>query len=85
MGPVNNNWVKENGLHWSAGRIDVSDGSPYPPEYGVALMHSSDWASLSEFLRTYSTPTIVSFEQIIEDYEKVNPPIRWWKSNKKSI
>lgn len=83
MGPINTKWVRENGNHWAGGRIDISGtDDPYGLEYGLPIMHMSDWNRLSEWLRTYTTEEVVSFETIINEYEKYNTPIQWFKDGK---
>ena len=84
MGPINEKWLRENGTHWSAGRIDIS-GVPdeiYGTEYSVPIMHTGDWNKLSLWLREYQTEELVSFETIINEYEKYNSKIVWFKDGK---
>lgn len=81
-GPINEKFIRENGTHWSAGRIDIS-GLPdeiYGTEYSVPVMHTGDWNKLSLWLHTYQTEEVVSFETIINEYEKYHTPIQWFKS-----
>jgi len=70
MGPINAKWIKENGSHWAAGRIDIY-GVPdehYPIEYGLPPMHAEDWNGFSEWLDDLETEELLSFESILEKY-----------------
>lgn len=78
MGPINEKFIRENGIHWSAGRIDIS-GEIYGMSYSVPVMHTGDWNKLSLWLREYQTEELVSFETIINEYEKFHTPIQWFK------
>ena len=86
MGPVSLNWYEERGLdyntqRYSAGRIDVRGTglSPYGDEIGVPPMRSEDWSNLSAWLDNYTTDSMVTLQQIVNEYELNNPKIRWWK------
>lgn len=79
MGPLNLSWVKENGDCWAMGRIDIRGvkDEPFGLEYGLGPMHVEDWNTFSDYLDTKLTRRLYSFEELIADYEKKNPPIRW--------
>lgn len=80
MGPVNYDWISKNGEHWAGGRIDIyGTDSEYPDEYALRIMHSEDWGRLSNWLDALETETQLSYEELIAEYEKTNPAIRWWK------
>lgn len=81
MGPINPDWIKKNGDYWAAGRIDIRGipDDPYGDEYGLSAMHMEDWCKLRDWLVTYKTEEVVSYETLIESYEKDNPKIRWFK------
>lgn len=80
MGPINEKFIRENGEYWAAGRIDIYGvpDEPYGLEYSVPIMHVSDWNKLSLWLREYKTEELVSFNTIIEEYQKENTPIQWF-------
>lgn len=87
MGPVSLDWYKDRGIDYntepySAGRLDFwnpfSD-SHYPDEMGVPPMRSEDWRRLSEWLNTFSSETVLTLDEIVKEYEKTNPRIRWWQ------
>lgn len=82
MGPINEKWLRENGTHWAAGRIDISDlpDEIYGMAYSVPVMHSADFFKLALWLREYQTEELVSFETIINEYEKYNGKIVWFKN-----
>jgi hypothetical protein len=89
MGPVALWWYEERGLlndkreiteHYSAGRLDVRGGdieSIYGDEIGVPPMRSEDWASFGDWLDDFRTDTMWSLAEIVKEYEKTNPKIRW--------
>ena len=64
---------------YSAGRIDVNDGSEYGDEIGVPPMRTGDWHLFSKWLETFETDDVWTLEQLVELYERVNPKIRWCK------
>lgn len=64
--------------HWSGGRIDVyGTGEPYGDELGLPIMHGEDYARFSVWLRKFKTETMWTLNQLVEEYEKTNPKIRW--------
>jgi hypothetical protein len=89
MGPVALWWYEERGLlndkrqiteHYSCGRLDVCGGdieSIYGDEIGVPPMRSEDWVSLGDWLDDFRTDTMWSLAEIVKEYEKTNPKIRW--------
>ena len=90
MGPVSVDWYIKRGLterdengydqiteRYSAGRIDVRDGSEYGDEIGVPPMRSEDWHRFSEWLETFETDDVWTLEQLVELYERANPKITW--------
>jgi hypothetical protein len=48
----------------------------------VPAMRKEDWHSLSEWLDTFSSETVLTLAEIVEEYEKTNPKIRWWQSER---
>ena len=79
MGPINYDWIQKNGDHWAAGRIDVYGGDePYPDEIGLWTMHVEDWNRLSDWLDNFRTAEQWNLDQILEEYYKTNPEIRWF-------
>jgi hypothetical protein len=89
MGPVALWWYEERGLlndkreiteHYSCGRLDVRGGDTdiyYGDEIGVPPMRSEDWGTFGEWLDTFRTDTMWSLAEIVKEYEKTNPKIRW--------
>jgi len=72
-------------LFVSAGRLDFHNpfsDSAYPDEMSVPAMRKEDWHSLSEWLDTFSSETVLTLAEIVEEYEKTNPKIRWWQSER---
>jgi len=80
MGPINSDWIKENGDHWAGGRIDIYGvpGEHYPIEYGLRPMHVDDWNALGDYLNTLETDFLWSYEQLIEYFQyQYGKEIRW--------
>jgi hypothetical protein len=89
MGPVALRWYEERGLlndkreiteHYACGRLDVRGGNTdinYGDEISVPPMRSEDWASFGIWLDDFQTDEMWSLKEIIEEYEKTNPKIRW--------
>jgi len=82
MGPINSDWIEEHGNYWAGGRIDIY-GVPdelYPIEYGLPVMHIIDWGDLSEWLDDLETEELLSFDELISQFEQtVGKKIQWWK------
>ena len=66
---------------WSAGRIDVADGSPYGDEISVPVMLNSDWCNFGAWLRKVKTDDTWTLKQLVEQYEETNPKITWWNKD----
>lgn len=70
---------------YSAGRLDFwnpnDPESMYPDEMGVPPMRSEDWNTFSDWLHTFRSDGVLSLKEIVAEYEKTNPPIRWWVEN----
>jgi hypothetical protein len=67
--------------HYAGGRIDFHNpytDSMYSDEMGVPLMRAEDWSSFGNWLDNFETYDILNLEQLVNEYEKTNPPIRWW-------
>ena len=54
--------------------------NPYGDEIRVPNMNCEDWQSLSLWLRELKTETIWTLRQIIDEYQKTNPKIRWFNN-----
>ena len=77
MGPINLDWIKENGEHWAGGRIDIyGTGEPYGDETNCPIMHAEDYNSLSDWLDTFETDTVWNWVELIREYEKTHSKIR---------
>lgn len=87
MGPVSLDWYKDRGLDYdtepyAAGRLDFynpSGDSMYPDEIGVPPMRQEDWHRFSVWLYEFTSERVLTLAEIVEEYEKTNPKIRWWK------
>ena len=62
---------------YSAGRIDVRDGSEYGDEIHLPPMRNEDWHRFSEWLETVETDDVWTLDQLVELYERANPKITW--------
>tara|TARA_R100000541_G_scaffold58996_2_gene71369 strand:+ start:4330 stop:4698 length:369 start_codon:yes stop_codon:yes gene_type:complete len=73
---------------YSCGRIDIYglDESEYwggKSEYGVPVMKTESWNLLSDYLNDYESSELVSYEDLIEDFEtRSKHKIEWWVENK---
>lgn len=67
---------------YACGRIDVyGTDEPFPEEISLPIMKGSDWNRFSDWLREFSTEEMWTLEQLVEEFEKTNDPINWWKEN----
>ena len=74
--------VEEITVHYAGGRIDIRDSSKQGydgwDEYGMAPMHGEDWNALSDWLWDLTTPTKLSYNTLIEQFEQYyGKKIRW--------
>jgi hypothetical protein len=82
MGPINTQWIEEHGDCWAAGRIDIYGlpDEPYPIEYSLPVMNIIDWEDFSEWLDDLETEELLSFDELIAQFEQtVGKKIQWWK------
>ena len=68
--------------HYSAGRIDIRDDSKEGydgwNEYGLSPMRTEDWNALSDYLDTLETKELLSYDELIEQFEThYGQKIRW--------
>lgn len=67
---------------YKGGRLDFwnpySD-SHYPDEMGVPPMRAEDWDRFGNWLYEFETDKVLTLKEIVVEYEKTNPSIRWWK------
>lgn len=69
--------------YWYGGRIDIyGTGDPYGDEMGLPIMDGPSYKRFSEWLETFETETVWTLDQLVEEYEKSNPTIRWHKEKK---
>ena len=79
MGPINKEWIEDNGDDWCAGRIDVyGDDVPEYTELGLNIMKSKDWVRFTRWIEGITTPEIWTTEQLVQAYEFHNPKIVWF-------
>ena len=80
MGPINEKWIEEHGVGWSAGRIDIRGvpDEPWGSEYSLPPMRTEDWNHFSDWLEDFETEELWEFDEIIAQYEmESNRKIRW--------
>ena len=82
MGPINECWISKYGTEWSAGRIDIRDDTKHGydgwDEYSVAPMRTEDWNALSDYLWDLTTEELLSYNDLIEQFEThYGKRIRW--------
>ena len=69
--------------NYCGGRIDIRglDNEEYYSgwhEYALPIMHEEDWNSLSIWLKTFKSKELVSYDDLIELFEKdYGKKIRW--------
>jgi hypothetical protein len=69
--------------HYAGGRIDIRglDEEEFYNgwgEYALPIMHGEDWNALSDWLDTLTTDTLLSYNDLIEKFEKYyGKNIRW--------
>jgi len=68
--------------YWYGGRIDVyglPDDEYYcgKSEMDLPIMDGPSYAGFSEWLEKFETDTMWTLSQLVEEYEKSNPKIRW--------
>lgn len=69
-------------VHYGAGRIDIRDSEKQGydgwDEYSLSPMHGEDWNALGDFLWDLTTPTQLSYNTLIEQFEaQYGKKIRW--------
>jgi len=63
---------------YAGGRIDVyGTGEFYGDEIGVPVMSAKDWNFFGKWLETFQTEEKWTLKQLVSEYEKVNPKIKW--------
>lgn len=82
MGPINQDWVQRHGDHWCIGRIDIygTDDSYYSTEIALPMMHADDWYMFGKWLEKYRTETVCTLDELVLEYEKSYPKIKWFKN-----
>jgi hypothetical protein len=68
-------------VRYSGGRVDVrslGDDYPYGSEVGLPPMRDEDWHTFSDWLEDFTTETMWTLDQLLEEYEKTNPKVRFY-------
>jgi len=83
MGPINADWIKENGSGWIGGRIDIySAYTHYPDETELPIMSRESFDRFDDYLEELVTSERWSFERIREEFEKHNEPLLLFREQK---
>lgn len=75
--------IEEVTVHYAGGRIDIYGLDPEKyyagkDEYGLDVMHGEDWNALSDWLDDLTTDTLLSYNDLIEQFEQYyGKKIRW--------
>lgn len=87
-GPLAPDWFEDRDTKefWCGGRIDIyglSDEEYYDGqhEYDLPIMDEESWDMFTDWLNEYTTPRLVSYEEIIEAFEEDTGHIIRWASN----
>lgn len=66
---MNQDWIKENGDNWVAGRVECHDSDN---SYGYAsreyslIIDGKDWNDFDDYLRSLETSSLYSLEELIQ-------------------
>jgi hypothetical protein len=66
---MNQEWIKENGSNWVAGRVECFDSEN---SYGYSnreyslIIDGKDWNNFDDFLRTFDTVPLYSLDDLIK-------------------
>ena len=77
MGPFNPCWIETYGTQWSAGRIDIDDGSVFGDEMSVPTMLSEDWLKFGNWLNAVETEGTETLAELVKMYEATGEKITW--------
>ncbi len=80
--------LEEVHTYYAGGRIDIRDDTKHGydgwNEYFLPPMHSEDWSALSDYLWDLTTPEILSYNTLIEQFEThYEKRIRWTNDSTK--
>jgi len=73
--------------HYACGRIDIRglDEEEYWSgwhEYSVGIMTQTSWNKLSSWCRAFESETLLTYDQLIENFENdTNYKIEWFKND----
>ena len=71
---------------WTCGRIDIyGTDDPYPREISLPMMLGEDWNRFSIWLSRFKTEDVWNLNQLVEEYEKTNPKITWYKEKMNKV
>ena len=85
MGPINYDWIRENGDYWSGGRIDVHGvpDEPYGWEMALPTMHNKSYGLLQQFLLGFRTEEVLTHKQLFTEFERTTGhEIIWFDKNR---
>ena len=79
--------AREPSVNYAGGRIDIRglEGDDYwcgQHEYGVSIMTQKSWNKLSSWCRAFESETLLTYDQLIENFENdTNYKIEWFKND----
>lgn len=66
---MNQEWIKENGDNWAAGRIECSDSESsfgYANREYPIMIDRKDWNDFADFLNDFSSTSLQTLDQLIQ-------------------
>ena len=66
---MNNDWIKENGDNWAAGRVECSDSENsfgYSNREYSLIIDQKDWNDFADFLNNFSSSSLQTLDDLIE-------------------
>lgn len=84
MGPINTQWIAENGEGWCAGRIDLSADfdEPFGTEVAVPIMAGSSWQAFGDWLSRLRTDERWCLDRLVTAFEaETGKTIEWFRKD----
>lgn len=65
--------------YWYGGRIDIyGTDDPYGDEMSLPIMDGPSYRGFSEWLKKFETDKVWTLNELVTEYQKNNPKIRWF-------
>ena len=83
-------WYSENGFmdgdivtdYWCGGYINIR-GTTIVSEYNLPIMHESSWFKFSNWLERFKSKNVVSYDELIETFQREKKHKIIWFDNEK--